>query len=233
MTKTYSFTALILCSLIMSTAYASIISVESYSMLNGNRGSFTYFDDNYTGSGNTQVVNALLSGGVGKLTDGVIANQIWCNTENTGTCNALGQDINGLYVGWFNLNPTITFSFASDTIINRLYIYADDSEYSPITQTVTEGAFGYGGLTAPTSVFISELSRSFILGNVANAGPNTYVLDFESIETDTLTLQFNRNTPWVLISEIQFENTASVNAPSSALLLVACSLFMLLRLKHK
>lgn len=229
----------VMLSAVMGTAHAGLISVDSYSMLNGSRGSFTYFDDNYTGIGDTTVVNAALSGGVGKLTDGVIAEQIWCNTESTGTCSALVQnindlqDINGLYVGWVNLDPIITFSFAPNTKINRVFIYADDSEFSPVTQTITEGAFGFGGLQAPASVAITELSQVFSLGNVANAGPNKYVIDFDLIETDTLTLQFNRNnTPWILISEIQFENTTSVSAPSSALLMVA-SIFMLFRLKRK
>ena len=90
MKKRLMLSLFVMLSAVMGSAHAGLISVDSYSMLNGSRGSFTYFDDNYTGTGNTQGINAPLSGGVGKLTDGVIANQIWCNTESTGTCNALG-----------------------------------------------------------------------------------------------------------------------------------------------
>jgi len=224
-----------LLSAVLNTAHADMISAVSYSMLNGNQGSKTYFDDDYTGSGDTSVANALLSGGLGKLTDGVIADEIWCNTESSGTCNALGDDINGQYVGWVNMNPVITFSFAPGTEINRMYIYADDSEYSPATRTVTEGAFGYGGLSAPESVMVSELSQTFGLGNVANAGPNTYVIDFDTLMTDTLTLQFNRSTQWIFISEIQFENTAAaqdVNTPSTVVMMFA-GLLVLMRARRK
>ncbi|MEW9797183.1 PEP-CTERM sorting domain-containing protein [Alteromonas sp. CYL-A6] len=209
-------------------AHAALISVNAYSMPNGNEGSYSYFDDDYTGSGNASSAGAFLSGGVGKLTDGVIANDLWCNTESTGVCGTVGTDINGQYVGWLYTAPTITFSFDPNTRIDRITIYADDSEFNRLTG-VTAGAYGFGGVAAPATVSVTELSQTFGLGNIANAGPNKYVLDFAAIETDTLTLQLTGLSAWIFVSEIQFEDTSIVreaSAPTTLpLLMLAAGMF--------
>src|SRR5438128_164853 len=58
----------------------------SYDTPNGDgqahSGSFNYWDLGYTGAGATNVDGAALSGGLGDLTDGVIASDFWFNTEN-------------------------------------------------------------------------------------------------------------------------------------------------------
>ena len=92
-------------------AHAVPISAVSYDMLNGNgvasSGNFNYWDLNYSGAGATTVDNAALSGGLGDLTDGVIASDNWINVENlAGT---------GPYVGWRHVvapDPKVTFRFA-------------------------------------------------------------------------------------------------------------------------
>ena len=60
---------------------ASATTLTSYSMPNGNTGSYTYWDDTYSGSGDVTVSNSALSGGTGDLTDGVIAGDNWFVTE--------------------------------------------------------------------------------------------------------------------------------------------------------
>jgi hypothetical protein len=47
----------------------------SYDMLNGESGSYTYYDDTYDGDGDTGTPLAPLSNGLGDLTDGVIATE--------------------------------------------------------------------------------------------------------------------------------------------------------------
>ncbi|MDM7860443.1 hypothetical protein QTP81_07530 [Alteromonas sp. ASW11-36] len=202
-----------------NVAHAALISVNAYSMVNGNTGSYTYHDDDYSGSGNPLLNGSFLSGGTGKLTDGVIANDLWCNTESTGVCGTIGSDINGLYVGWLYTAPTITFSFDPGTRIDRVVIYADDSEFNRATNAVQPGAFGFGGVAAPAAAEIFELGQTFNLGNVANGGPNRYVIDFNAIMTSALTLRLTGLSPWIFVSEIQFEDTSlrvDANAPATA-----------------
>lgn len=218
-----------------NVAHASLIHVNAYSMVNGNTGSYSYHDDNYSGSGNPLQDGSFLSGGTGKLTDGVIANDLWCNTESTEVCGKIGTDINGLYVGWLRKAPTITFSFDPGTRIDRVVIYADDSEFSRTTNTVEAGAFSFGGVEAPSTARIFELGQTFNLGNVANGGPNRYILDFNAITTSTLTMNLTGLSPWIFVSEIQFEDTTlavEANAPATATIF-AFALAILVRLRKR
>jgi len=57
-----------------SSAYAGV-APDSYDMLNGNTGSYNYWDETYNGSGCVTCDNAALSGGRGDLTDGIIATE--------------------------------------------------------------------------------------------------------------------------------------------------------------
>lgn len=79
------------CVVYAGAAQAGQIAPVSYDMLNGETGSFTYYDETYNGSGNPQGTLSALSGGLGDLTDGVIASQNW---------NVAEQAANGPYVGW-------------------------------------------------------------------------------------------------------------------------------------
>ena len=56
---------------------ANPLPIVTYSMLNGESGSQTYYDDTYGGpgsSGNPTVSGSFLSGGLGQLTNGLFAN---------------------------------------------------------------------------------------------------------------------------------------------------------------
>ncbi|WP_156797016.1 hypothetical protein [Nitrosomonas sp. Is79A3] len=63
-----------------NSAYAGLMP-DSYSMLNGNTGSYNYWDETYTGSGCVTCDNAALTGGRGDLTDGIVATDNWFVTE--------------------------------------------------------------------------------------------------------------------------------------------------------
>ena len=76
-------------------AAAGNVVPTSYDMLNGQTGSFTYWDDSYNGTGSPTTSGDLLTGGLGDLTDGVIATENWFSTP-------------GPYVGWDSITPTIT-----------------------------------------------------------------------------------------------------------------------------
>ncbi|MEM6682497.1 MAG: hypothetical protein AAF607_09665 [Pseudomonadota bacterium] len=85
-----------------AVSLAAIISPTSYNIPNGSTGSFTYFDDSYNGAGGNNVPGAALTGGVGDLTDGVIAVTSWNGPDGPNP---------GPYVGWLNINPKLSFFF--------------------------------------------------------------------------------------------------------------------------
>lgn len=97
---------------------ADLLSIASYSMQNGEAGSQSYYDDSYGGggsSGNPAVSGSFLSGGLGQLTNSVFA---------------AGNDIfDDEWVGWLNIQPTITIDLGSAHIVDSIGFHA--SNWSP------------------------------------------------------------------------------------------------------
>lgn len=165
---------------------ALAISPTSYDMPNGNGlavgGSFNYWDLNYTGSGNTTLDNAPLTNGLGDLTDGFVSNQNWSVVENiAGT---------GPYVGWSELDPTVTFRFGSVSAINQITVYADDAD-------------GGGGVSLPDAVRINGTLFD-VDQNMAGREPKALVFSGLGLNTDTVDVQFIRSNRWVFVSEVTF-----------------------------
>ena len=182
------------------TAGASPVHATSYSMPNGDGqasgGSLNYWDRGYTGIGATTVDGAPLSGGLGKLTDGVIATQVW-NTVS----NAAGT---GQYVGWLKSvspNPTIVFTFAATAVINEVDIWLDNS--------------GVGGVVAPSAILIDGVSRAFTAPAAGTVGQVSFTgLDLHGATHTVEFFQGGGNT-WTFVSEIAF----AVPEPDAAALL--------------
>lgn len=158
----------------------------SYDMLNGDGvasgGSFNYWDLSYNGTGNTMVDSAPLSGGLGDLTDGVIATDNWFMTENTGGT--------GPYVGWSNFDSTVTFHFNGPTNIDTLTVWADDSDHT-------------GGVNLPGGVFINGTLYD-VDEDMAGSAPKALTFMGLGLNTDTVELTFVRTDTWVMVSEVQF-----------------------------
>lgn len=196
--------------LIAGNSDAVSIAPTSYSMPNGygqaSGGTFNYWDKEYNGLGNTMTDGAALSGGLGNLTDGIIAAGNWNAVEN-----AAGT---GLYVGWLNINPTITFNFAATQNFSNLRIYFDDSD-------------GSGGVSAPLTVAINNIT--YTVSDPAGAEPFFADFNISGITSDQLTVTLNRGDLWVFASEFQFD-TAAVPEPSSWLLFGLGVLFLRRRL---
>jgi hypothetical protein len=99
-------------------ASAVPLTIASYSMENGESGSQTYYDDTYGGigsSGNPNVSDSFLSGGLGQLANNVFAN---------------GADIfDDEWVGWSGIQPTITLDLGSAHLVNSMGVHA--SNWSP------------------------------------------------------------------------------------------------------
>lgn len=170
-------------------AWADQIMPLSYDMLNGETGSWTYWDDTYNGTGNTTQSLSPLSGGLGDLTDGVIATSNWNVTP-------------GPYVGWDSVDPAITFHFGSNISIESVVIYADDSN-------------GAGGVSTPGSVRVraGAYENTFIIPDGSSGAPIGFTIEGFVLQSEAVELTFYDGTSrWVMISEIQF---FGVPAPST------------------
>jgi hypothetical protein len=182
----------------------TVVSPVSYDMPNGygqaNLGSFNYWDVAYTGSGDTRQDFAPLSGGLGDLTDGVVATGRWDTVENLeGT---------GPYVGWALIDPVITFHFAQAHTFSQVTVWHDDAN-------------GYGNVATPQAftVTVGGLSQRFEITDPAGDAPfaSTLVLG-PSFSGDTLSLQVHRFDTATMLSEVQI---SAVPEPASAALLAA------------
>ena len=192
------------CAALSCSAHAAAVPVASYDTPNGNGqasgGSFNYWDKNYTGSGATTTDGAPLTGGLGDLTDGVIATANWNLVEN-----AAGT---GPYVGYLNIDPTVTFHFAAPTSFGSATFYFDVSNF--------------GGVAQPASIDVNTLS--FVLPTYAGNAPRSFTANLSSLApTDMLAVTFHRSNAWVFVSEAQFATAAvtAVPEPSSHALMLA------------
>lgn len=148
-------TLLILALGMATPVMAAPLAVTRYDMVNGGGastgGSLNYWDRNYTGSGCTTCDYAPLSGGVGDLTDGVVATNIWYPVENlAGT---------GPYVGWWDYHaagPIVTFFFAGSPVVDSIAIHLDNSHF--------------GGVYAPVAIKIDGQSYAFTAPTFGTAG---------------------------------------------------------------
>ena len=158
------------------------ISPTAYDMLNGQTGTYTYFDDTYDGEGNVNEPLAPLSGGLGDLTDGVIATAHWNVTPLP-------------YVGWVTVDPTITFHFDGQVLIERVILYLDD-------------AGGGGGVHVPEDVTLvmGDDTLVFDVTDPPGDGPFPLVLEDLELAGDTLavTLADHSTSGYMMLSEVEF-----------------------------
>lgn len=170
------------------------VAPASYDMPNGNTGSYQYHDDTYSGSGCTTCDGASLVGGLGDLTDGVIATDNWFVTE--------APSGPGPYVGWASVDPVITFRWTNPVIVRSVTFHFDDAD-------------GFGGVSAPASVTVG--GTLFTIDDPVGSAPFAYTaaIDFEGSD---LVVQVERRDSWVFLSEVTFSATP-VPEPASALLL--------------
>lgn len=174
---------------------AATLSPTSYDLSNGNGvstgGQFNYWDKSYTGSGNTALDNAPLTGGLGDLTNGVVASDNWFNVES-----AAGT---GPYVGWnrTNLpNASVLFHFAGTVDIDTISIHADDSA-------------GAGGVSLPTAVSFEwlggSLQRAVTDPAPSSSAPSWLVFGNLGITgASSVRVSFSYGNEWVFVDEVKF-----------------------------
>lgn len=166
----------------------------SYDMPNGYSGSYNYWDKFYTGTGLTTNDGAPLIGGLGDLTDGVIASDNWFVVE----APISGE---GPYVGWKTIDPTITFHFGSLVQIDQVTLYVDD-------------AHGYGGVDLPASVDIG--ATNFLIPQGGGSEPKAFTFSGLGLTGNSLELTLHRGDVWVFMSEVKFDGVLLGDGQPSA-----------------
>ncbi len=189
--------------LVTVDAGAAVLPVTSYSMYNGAHGSYDYRDFTYVPCNSVcDVTGAALSGGTGKLTDGVSPALSWYQYGELTP-----------WVGWEtgvpnNSNPTVTFNFASTVTIHSVDIWVDNT-------------IGYGGVYLPSGVSIGGNFFAIAPDNV-DPNPRGYTFSGLNITGNSVDVQFFQtdtpSTPWIMVGEVTFNGT-STPEPSSLLLL--------------
>ncbi len=186
--------------LLASLAHAGPLTVTSYDTPNGDGqasgGSYNYWDGAYSGAGAKTTDGAALSGGVGALTDGVVASLPWYDVSNdSGT---------GPYVGWFlpvTSDPTVTFHFGGSVDVNEIHIQMDNT--------------GVGGVYAPSSILIDGVATPFTAPTFGTVG----VVDITGLSLigASHTVQFDQlaGTTWAFISEVDFFGGPGVPEPAT------------------
>ncbi|MFN4116837.1 MAG: PEP-CTERM sorting domain-containing protein [Inhella sp.] len=165
-----------------------------YDMPNGygvaNGGSYNYRDKAYSGSGDSSQDYALLSGGLGDLSDGVIATQRWDLVENL--------EGSGPYVGWNRAEPwLISFHFAQDLVFDTITIWYDDAD-------------GYGDISPPASfsVTVNGVTQAFAVVDPPGDAPSFSVLQLApGLVGASLVLGVERFNNGLMLSEVQFTAT--------------------------
>lgn len=182
-------------------AAADITGFFTYDMPNGQTGTYTYWDESYSGSGDTTTDFAPLSGGTGDLTDGIFAADHWNIVEAPA-----GP---GPYVGWFESRPVITFNLPGPLLAvwDQVTIWFDDIN-------------GLGGVRMPASV---DVQIGGVMLNVPVADPasnlpnSPVVIDLSGFPvSDSLSVAFNRSDFWVFASEVRIEGDIVGDVPVPA-----------------
>lgn len=170
----------------------------TYDMINGGSGDLTYRDDTYTPDplGHRDTNYAPLTGGLGKLTDGVIATHNW-NVDHS------------LYVGWYEpdyADPTITFNFGSLVYINGVSISVDNANSGMVT------------LPWQVDITMGGVTKTFFISPDLDPAPRTYTYAGLGLEGDQLSLTLHQvDAHFVMLSEVQFDSGV-VPLPPGALL---------------
>lgn len=190
--------------LLPAVAVAAPIVPTAYDMPNGHGqatgGTFNYWDLSYSGAGSTSVDGAPLSAGLGDLTDGLIAGDIWFNVEN-----AAGT---GPYVGWRNIDPRIDFQFATPVEFLSVRIHLDDAN-------------GFGSVNLPNAVRFTAGATTTTINVADPAGSAPLWVSFDlsgqGFAGSALSVELLRKNQWVFASEFEFDGRA-VPEPSVLLL---------------
>lgn len=200
MKKRSIFGAVVLVLVLSVPALGAPLAPTSYDMLNGETGSWQYWDKPYPATANLQP----LSGGKGHLTDGVLAGGHWYQVAGVN------------YVGWTNIDPKITFHFADIVSVDQVGIHVDNT-------------LGYGDVRYPASVVI-QMGAVIVNATITPDpfyDSKWFYFDTTGLSGDTLELTLFRDSGnWMMLDEVSFNGTPTPLPPG--LLLMGTGLLGLL-----
>jgi len=190
-----------------------VIEPVSYSMLNGDTGTYAYHDDSYSGLGDRSLDRAALSGGTGQLTDGVVG---------VDACLAdLGRGPAHEWVAWKDADPVITLDMGAVRRIGGLRVHANNGDSiatdvclftsASVEYSVDGVLWGDARTRATSTADLADRSARFV--DVDVAGEGRFV---------RLTLTRGANwvgNPWVwvFVSEVQVVAAAPTVTIASSL----------------
>lgn len=180
------------------------VSVSSYEMENGQTGNFIYQDTTYLPcpGASCTTTGALLTGGTGRLTDGIAAPFSW-----DGSGQPFGTAIP--WVGWSGGSRTITFNFSGLPTVSRVGLYLDNTP-------------GTGDVRLPDSVDIAAVNYDVTAD--ATFGPRWIYFDIPNTTGNSLVVTLNSDAGrWMMIGEATFDDgfRSGVPEPGSMALLVS------------
>jgi len=175
---------------------AATLIPTSYSMPNGSiaSGNQTWWEDTTylpCPAGDCTTSNAPLSGGTGKLTDGVASTLSW-DQQPSGPST---------FVGWNQLNPTLTFFFPAVENIDTVSLHVDD-------------ALGRGLVNLPATVTIAGHLFTVPPDNV-NGSPRWLVLSGLGLTASSVTITLTRSNNWIMLDEVTFDGSTAAPEPAS------------------
>lgn len=179
---------------VAGTAGAVQVNPVSYDMPNGSSWTFNYWDESYSGSGCTTCDLSPLSGGLGDLTDGVIATTNWNVAE--------APPGPGPYVGWLDTNPVIDFHFGGPVAVDSITFHFDSAMS--------------GGVAPPTSVIIG--AQTFTVPTPGSAAPFAFTVSGLGFTGSDLSLSIVRGDRFLFVSEVTFQSPVPEATTSSMLL---------------
>ena len=200
-----------------ASAGAAPLTVSSYSMYNGGTGAFNYQDFTYLpcpGSDCT-TTGAALSGGAGKLTDGVPPADSWYQYGQLTPW--VGWDVNETN----GTDPVVTFNFAGVEDINSVTVWVDNT-------------IGYGGVYLPSMVAIDGTDFTIAPDN-SNPNPRGYTFSGLGITGSSVNVQFFQTSgyPWVMVGEVSFASGVPEPATWAMMLMGLGGLGVALRLRRR
>jgi hypothetical protein len=174
--------------------------VASYSMFNGGTGAFDYRDTSYVPcpANSCDTTGAFLTGGTGKLTDGVLPSVDWSAGEPEGWVGWENQETNGS-------NPTVTFFFSGTPTINSITVWFDNT-------------LGGGGVGAPGSISVNGTNYDSIPQSIG--GPQAFTINGLNITGTSVDMQFFQTDPWIMIGEVTFNGTSAPPVPEPGTLVL-------------
>lgn len=176
--------------LLPAVAFCSPVTVSSYAMINGQAGFFSYMDTIYTNCvlGDCNTPYAFLSGGTGKLTDGLVPAGSW-NSSGVLTDPPTPTP----WVGWYSLQPSIDFVFSQTAIVTSVGLYLDN------TPTQSD-------VRLPTAVNIA--GQHFTVAPDDNWGPRWLYFNITPVTSSQLTVSLEQgNLIYTMLGEASFDGT--------------------------